>query len=186
MIINRGPRPIRIQRGRGCKGGIIQRGSGVFSVYKGLRIHRGHGYAVQRGRGIGAIFKGLIRLIAPIIKKSIQTVSSTGRKAIKSDLGRQIIKEGQNRLIKTGKNILADVIETGDIKQSVKKELKQQKKQLERDIELLRKKSSDYVRGKRKSNVKPKSVKRRKIKKILNNSGNTSLYYKKSKDIFSQ
>jgi hypothetical protein len=159
MITNRGRKPPRIQRGYGC-----------------LR---------QRGRGVGSIFKSLIRLLTPKIKKSIRTISSKGKKLLKSDLAKSIIKEGEKRLISTGKNILADVVETGDIKQSLKKELEQQKKQLERDINLLRKKGAQYIRGEKRTRAPNTVVKRKKIKKSLKFKNNTLSRRNISRDIFS-
>jgi hypothetical protein len=191
MSINYTKKPLHIQRGFGygrIQKGRLQRGWGRGSIYKGIRIQRGRGCVLQRGRGIGSVFKGLMRLLTPLVKKGIQTVTSTGRKFIKSDVAKSLVKEGKKRLLKSGKNIIADVIETGDIKQSVKKELKEQKKQLEKDIHDLRKKGAEYVRGAKNSNknrIKP-SVKRRKIKKVIYNKDTTSAHYKKSGDIFSR
>ena len=69
---------------------------------KGYPVYAGRRY--QRGDGLGSIFGGLIRAAAPLLKRGAKT------------LGRQALK--------TGLNIVGDVAEGKNFKQSAKSRLK--------------------------------------------------------------
>jgi aspartate/tyrosine/aromatic aminotransferase len=150
---------------------------------RALTIQRGRGCPLQRGRGIGSIFKGLVRLLAPSVKKSIKKLKHEGIKLIKSDLGRKIVRESKKRLASTGKNILADVIETGDIKKSFQKEINRQKDQLQKDIQKIRKKGADYIRHN--PSDKSKKIKRKRAYSTQKKIKRKRISYRPTGDIFS-
>ena len=69
----------------------------------GLKAFRGP--TMQKGYGLGGLFKGLARSFAPVLKKGLINV---GKKALK-----------------TGVDVLSDVAEGKNLKQSVKQRTKQ-------------------------------------------------------------
>ena len=64
--------------------GYHQRGRGVFNVDR---------YPLQRGRGLGGIFANLLRKVIPFGKSFARTAVVSGKKFIKSDLGKEILSD---------------------------------------------------------------------------------------------
>ena len=64
--------------------GYHQRGRGVFNVDR---------YPLQRGRGLGGIFANLLRKVIPFGKSFVRTAAVSGKKFIKSDLGKEILSD---------------------------------------------------------------------------------------------
>ena len=64
--------------------GYHQRGRGVFNVDR---------YPLQRGRGLGGIFANLLRKVIPFGKTFARTAVVSGKKFIKSDLGKEILSD---------------------------------------------------------------------------------------------
>ena len=64
--------------------GYHQRGRGVFNVDR---------YPLQRGRGLGGIFANLLRKVIPFGKSFARTAVASGKKFIKSDLGKEILND---------------------------------------------------------------------------------------------
>ena len=64
--------------------GYNQRGRGVFNVDR---------YPLQRGRGLGGIFANLLRKVIPFGKSFARTAVVSGKKFIKSDLGKEILSD---------------------------------------------------------------------------------------------
>jgi len=64
--------------------GYQQRGRGVFNVDR---------YPLQRGRGLGGIFANLLRKVIPFGKSFVRTAAVSGKKFIKSDLGKEILSD---------------------------------------------------------------------------------------------
>ena len=62
----------------------IQRGRGIFNVDK---------YSLQRGRGLGGIFASLLKKVIPFGKSFIKHAASSGKRFIKSDLGKDILND---------------------------------------------------------------------------------------------
>ena len=62
----------------------LQRGSGVFNVDR---------YPLQRGRGLGGVFANLLRKVLPFGKSFFKAATSTGKKILKSELGREILND---------------------------------------------------------------------------------------------
>ena len=80
-----------------------------------LPYHKG--VLLQKGRGIGGVFNSLFRTLLPIgkavLKSSPKIIKSTAR----SPLGRKLRKSAKKVALNTAKNL----IESGDIKQTLKK-----------------------------------------------------------------
>ena len=64
--------------------GYQQRGRGVFNVDR---------YPLQRGRGLSGIFANLLRKVIPFGKSFVRTAAVSGKKFIKSDLGKEILSD---------------------------------------------------------------------------------------------
>ena len=64
--------------------GYHQRGRGVFNVDR---------YPLQRGRGLGGIFASLLRKVLPYWRSFVRTAAESGKRFIKSDLGKEIIAD---------------------------------------------------------------------------------------------
>ena len=62
----------------------IQRGRGIFNVEK---------HSLQRGRGLGGIFASLLKKVIPFGKSFMKHAASSGKKFIKSDLGKDILND---------------------------------------------------------------------------------------------
>lgn len=62
----------------------IQRGRGLFNVDR---------HSLQRGRGLGGIFASLLKKVIPFGKSFVKQAASSGKKFLKSDLGRDIIND---------------------------------------------------------------------------------------------
>ena len=89
-----------------------------------LPYHRG--VLIQRGRGIGGVFNSLFRTLLPIGKAVIKSTPKFIKQTAKSPLGKKLQKSAQKVAINTAKNLL----ETGDIKKTLKKSIKDSKKEL--------------------------------------------------------
>ncbi len=62
----------------------LQRGRGLFNVEK---------HSLQRGRGLGGIFANLLRKVIPFGKSFVKHAASSGKKFLKSELGKDIIND---------------------------------------------------------------------------------------------
>merc|ERR1712004_943709 len=62
----------------------LQRGRGLFNVEKQW---------YQRGRGLGGIFANLLRKVIPFGKSFVKHAASSGKKFLKSELGKDIIND---------------------------------------------------------------------------------------------
>ena len=62
----------------------IQRGRGIFNVDK---------HSLQRGRGLGGIFASLLKKVIPFGKSFIKHAASSGKRFIKSDVGKDILND---------------------------------------------------------------------------------------------
>ena len=100
-----------------------------------LPYHRGA--LIQRGQGIGEVGT-LLPIGKAVIKSSPKLIKQTA----KSPLGRKLRKSAQKFAINTAKNLL----ETGDIKNTLKKSIEDSKKEVSNALQ-----ASEKIR-KRKSN----------------------------------
>ena len=161
----------------------IQRGAGVLPIYRGPLI--------QRGYGIGAILSGLLRLIKPVLRKGIKTLTKSGKEFIKSDVARKLGKKGGQMLKESGERVVKDVIKGVPVKESLKKELRTQKKKIKGQLKKTGGKIiADVVKGEPvkesiikevKESMKKAPVKRKNIKKPMVNMN----FKKQKRDIFS-
>ena len=62
----------------------LQRGAGVFNVDR---------YPLQRGRGLGGVFANLLRKVLPFGKTFFKAATSSGKKILQSELGRDILND---------------------------------------------------------------------------------------------
>ena len=113
-----------------------------------LPYHKG--VLLQKGRGIGGVFSSLFRTLLPIgktvLKSSPKIIKSTAR----SPLGRKLRKSAKKVALNTAKNL----IESGDIKQTLKKSIEDSKQEVSNALN-----SSKYSRKRKQhiqSHCKPK------------------------------
>ena len=108
----------------------------------GLPAYRG--IVMQRGYGLGGFFKGLVRAVAPHVKQGLKKV---GKKALK-----------------TGLQVISDVSEGQNLKQSLKRratqnvsEFIQQKPAKKRKVTPVKASRSSTSKGKGRKRGRPKS-----------------------------
>ena len=106
-----------------------------------LPYHKG--ILLQKGRGIGGVFNSLFRTLLPIgkavLKSSPKIIKSTAR----SPLGRKLRKSAKKVALNTAKNL----IESGDIKQTLKKSIEDSKQEVSNAL------NSSKSSRKRKENI---------------------------------
>ena len=88
----------------------------------GLPYHRG--VILQKGRGIGSVFSSLFRTLLPIGKAVIKSTPSIIKSTARSPIGRKLKRSAKKLALDTAKNL----IETGDIKKTLKKSVDDSKK----------------------------------------------------------
>ena len=81
----------------------------------GLPYHRG--VILQKGRGVGSVFSSLFRTLLPIGKAVIKSTPSIIKSTARSPIGRKWKRSAKKLALDTAKNL----IETGDIKKTLKK-----------------------------------------------------------------
>ena len=87
-----------------------------------LPYHRG--VLMQRGRGIGGVFNSLFRTLLPIGKSVIKSTPKLIKATAKSPLGKKLRKSAKKVAINTARNLL----ESGNIDQTLKKSIEDSKK----------------------------------------------------------
>ena len=80
-----------------------------------LPYHKG--VLLQKGRGIGGVFNSLFRTLLPIGKAVLKSSPKIIKSTAKSPLGRKLRKSAKKAALNTAKNL----IESDDIKQTLKK-----------------------------------------------------------------
>lgn len=78
---------------------------------------------VQVGRGIGSILSGLIRGFGPLAKTIGQSLFGLGKKAVKSNTTKEIIKSAAKDGLTAGVNVAKDIIKGENLSKSVEKNL---------------------------------------------------------------
>ena len=103
-----------------------------------------HGIVMQRGYGLGGFFRGLVRAVAPHVKQGLKKV---GKKALK-----------------TGLQVISDVSEGQNLKQSLKRratqnvsEFIQQKPAKKRKVVSVKASRSSTGKGKGRKRGRPES-----------------------------
>ena len=106
-----------------------------------LPYHKG--ILLQKGRGIGGVFNSFFRTLLPIgklvLKSSPKIIKSTAR----SPLGRKLRKSAKKVALNTAKNL----IESGDIKQTLNKSIEDSKQEVSNAL------NSSKSSRKRKENI---------------------------------
>ena len=90
----------------------------------GLPYHRG--VILQKGRGVGSVFSSLFRTLLPIGKAVIKSTPSIIKSTARSPIGRKLKRSAKKLALDTAKNL----IETGDIKKTLKKSVDDSKKEI--------------------------------------------------------
>ena len=108
------------------------------------------GNLLQRGRGIG----GLLRAASSLFKPLFKSVGSTAIKVARSDAGKAIGKAVKEQAISSAKNIAVDTISGGNIKDSVRNEVKNVRKRFADQVE-------NVLNAPKKRKVTPKSRKKK-------------------------
>ena len=72
---------------------------------------------LQKGRGVGSVFSSLFRTLLPIGKAVIKSTPSIIKSTARSPIGRKLKRSAKKLALDTAKNL----IETGDIKKTLKK-----------------------------------------------------------------
>lgn len=91
-----------------------------------MRIHRSELYHM-RGSGVGAIFSQLFRRLLPF-------ASSLARKAINSPTGAKIMQSAKRNALKAGLDVTRDALAGENLKQSVKRRVKEAGKSIVHDM----------------------------------------------------
>ena len=116
----------------------------------GLPYHRG--VILQKGRGVGSVFSSLFRTLLPIGKAVIKSTPSIIKSTARSPIGRKLKQSAKKLALDTAKNL----IETGDIKKTLKKSVDDSKKEIadafksSKDSKKRKLSSSSHCRNKKK------------------------------------
>ena len=116
----------------------------------GLPYHRG--VILKKGRGVGSVFSSLFRTLLPIGKAVIKSTPSIIKSTARSPIGRKLKRSAKKLALDTAKNL----IETGDIKKTLKKSVDDSKKEIadafksSTDSKKRKLSSSSHCRNKKK------------------------------------
>ena len=113
-----------------------------------LPYHKG--VLLQKGRGIGGVFNSLFRTLLPIGKAVLKSSPKIIKSTAKSPLGRKLRKSAKKVALNTAKNL----IESGDIKQTLKKSIEDSKQEVSNALNSS--KSSRKRKKNMQSHCKPK------------------------------
>jgi len=115
-----------------------------------IRIQRGHSllpcHRLQKGQGLGALLGSFIKIAKPFIQKGISYITKQGKSFVMSKAVKDLAQSGKKQLIKSGQNVIADVIEGKNLKDSLQNELQSQKHFLEKEVHKARKRVTQKVR----------------------------------------
>merc|ERR1712001_510358 len=89
-----------------------------------MGYHRG--VILQKGRGVGSVFSSLFRTLLPIGKAIIKSTPSIIKSTARNPIGRKLKRSAKKLALDTAKNL----IETGDIKKTLKKSVDDSKKEI--------------------------------------------------------
>ena len=112
------------------------------------------GERIQRGKGIGGLLRIASKLFSP--------VSTLAKNVLKSDKGRQIINAVKNQAVDSSANIIKDIAEGKNIKDSFKDEFQNVKQNAKRkavDVGI------EILKGERTKRIKEPSKKLNKKKR---------------------
>ena len=112
-----------------------------FKINAVLPYHKG--VLLQKGRGIGGVFNSLFRTLLPIGKAVLKSSPKIIKSTAKSPLGRKLRKSAKKVALNTAKNL----IESGDIKQTLKKSIEDSKQEVSNAL------NSSKSSRKRKENI---------------------------------
>ena len=110
--------------------------------------HRG--IYIQKERGIGGIFSSLFRTLIPIGKSVLKKVPSIIKSANKSTLGKQLKKSAK----KIALDAAANLIETGDINQTINKTVEQSKNEIANTLKNIQNPKKRKIHKSRNYNTK--------------------------------
>ena len=116
----------------------------------GLPYHRG--VILQKGRGVGSVFSSLFRTLLPMGKAVIKSTPSIIKSTARSPIGRKLKQSAKKLALDTAKNL----IETADIKKTLKKSVDDSKKEIadafksSKDSKKRKLSSSSHCRNKKK------------------------------------
>ena len=88
----------------------------------------------QRGEGFGSFFKTIFKNVTPFAKRMMGGTKNLVKSALNSNIAKQAGKELLNQGIETSANILGDIIEGENVKDSVKNNLKTAKQNIARTL----------------------------------------------------
>ena len=106
-----------------------------------LPYHKG--VLLQKGRGIGGVFSSLFRTLLPIGKTVLKSSPKIIKNTARSPLGRKLRKSAKKVALNTAKRL----IESGDIKQTLKKSIEDSKQEVSNAL------NSSKSSRKRKQNI---------------------------------
>ena len=113
-----------------------------------LPYHKG--VLLQKGRGIGGVFSSLFRTLLPIGKTVLRSSPRIIKNRSRSPLGRKLRKSAKKVALNTAKRL----IESGDIKQTLKKSIEDSKQEVSNALNSS--KSSRKRKQNFQSHCKPK------------------------------
>ena len=133
--------------------GYQQRGRGVVNVDR---------YPLQRGRGLSGIFANLLRKVIPFGKSFVRTAAVSGKKFIKSDLGKEILSDTIDSAASAAVSALLQENPT-EAKEIMKNSLKRSHEKSKRVATKIAKEKLDQVLIGKGSKGKMNRIKRRYI-----------------------
>ena len=119
-------------------------------------------YPLQRGRGLSGIFANLLRKVIPFGKSFVRTAAVSGKKFIKSDLGKEILSDTIDSAASAAVSALLQENPT-EAKEIMKNSLKRSHEKSKRVATKIAKEKLDQVLIGKGSKGKMNRIKRRYI-----------------------
>lgn len=92
----------------------------VYMSGSGYSYPRDHSLYIARGAGVGSIFSSLYSSLIPIVKSIVKV----GSKAVKSDLGKSILKDVKKTATQAGLTATGEVLQGENVLKASKRALK--------------------------------------------------------------
>jgi len=119
-------------------------------------VHVGH--PMQRGRGIGSFFTTLFRALTPVKNMAL----SLGKKAVQSNLGKELINEAKQTALQSGIHMASNVLNKKDITDGVEDDLLQGGKNMSSSLEKYAKREKRKYNKRKLDTPKPAPAKKKK------------------------
>ena len=146
---------------------LYQNGSGFGNTIFGPPGVTNHRDLYQNGSGFGSFLGSMFKKIIPMAGKAVKKIAT-------SNIVKEGAKEMLNTAANTATNVISDIIEGNDPKESLNENLNIARKQIASSIRNANKRRvdiTDEIHPKKKSTKKKQKIKRKSVKYSVFNNG---------------